>query len=133
MHSHFNLSRDVQTDRILRAMENQNVSILAHPTGRLIGEREPYDIEMERFVTAAHETGCYLEINAKPDRLDMNGIHAYAANSKGVKAAISTDAHSVNAFQYLRFGIDQARRGWLTADDVINTRSLADLRKLMKR
>jgi DNA polymerase (family 10) len=133
VHSHFDLPRDVQTDRIVRAMQNKHVSILAHPTGRLIGEREPYDIDMDQIVTAARDTGCYLEINAEPDRLDLNDIHAYAAKSKGVKVAISTDAHSVNAFQYLRFGIDQARRGWLTVNDVINTRSLAELRKLLKR
>ena len=81
----------------------------------------------------AHVLGCYLEINAEPDRLDLNDIHAHMAKSKGVKVAVSTDAHSVNAFQYMRFGIDQARRGWLTANDVINTRSLVDLRKLLKR
>ena len=114
-------------------MENRHVSILAHPTGRLIDEREPYDVDMDRIVAAALDTGCCLEINAEPDRLDLNDIHAHAAKSKGVKMAISTDAHSVNAFQYLRFGIDQARRGWLTADDVINTRSLGDLHKLLKR
>lgn len=117
----------------MRAMDNRHVSILAHPTGRLIGEREPYDVDMDRIATAARDTGCCLEINAEPDRLDLNDIHAHAAKSKGAKLAVSTDAHSVNAFQYLRFGIDQARRGWLTADDVINTRSLGDLRKLLKR
>jgi len=133
VHSFFDLPREAQTDRVVRALENRNVSILGHPTGRLIGEREPYDIDMDRVMSAAHELGCYLEINAEPDRLDLNDIHAHAAKSKGVKVAVSTDAHSVNAFQYMRFGIDQARRGWLTADDVINTRSLADLRKLLKR
>jgi DNA polymerase (family 10) len=133
VHSHFNLPRDVQTDRIVRAMNNRHVSILAHPTGRLIGEREPYDVDMDRIVSEAHDVGCYLEINAEPDRLDLNDIHAHAANSKGAKVAISTDAHSVNAFQYMRFGVDQARRGWLTAHDVINTRSLPGLRKLLKR
>lgn len=133
VHSFFDLPREAQTDRVVRALENRNVSILGHPTGRLIGEREPYDIDMDRVMSAAHELGCYLEINAEPDRLDLNDIHAHAAKTKGVKVAVSTDAHSVNAFQYMRFGIDQARRGWLTADDVINTRSLADLRKLLKR
>jgi DNA polymerase (family 10) len=133
VHSFFDLSRDAQTDRVVRAMENRHVSILGHPTGRLIGEREPYDIDMDRVLSAARELRCYLEINAEPDRLDLNDIHAHAAKSKGVKVAISTDAHSVNAFQYMRFGIDQARRGWLTADDVINTRSLVDLRRLLKR
>jgi len=133
VHSFFDLAREAQTDRVVRAMENRHVSILGHPTGRLIGAREPYDIDMDRVISAAHDLGCYLEINAEPDRLDLNDIHAHAAKSKGVKVAVSTDAHSVNGFQYMRFGIDQARRGWLTADDVINTRSLVDLRKLMKR
>jgi DNA polymerase IV (family X) len=133
VHSFFDLAREAQTDRVVRAMENRHVSILGHPTGRLIGEREPYDIDMDRVISAAHDLGCYLEINAEPDRLDLNDIHAHAAKSKGVKVAVSTDAHSVNGFQYMRFGIDQARRGWLTADDVINTRSLAELRKLLKR
>ena len=133
VHSFFDLPREAQTDRVVRAMENRHVSILGHPTGRLIGEREPYDIDMDRVIAAARDTGCCLEINAEPDRLDLNDIHAHAAKVAGVKFAISTDAHSVNAFAYIRFGIDQARRGWLTADDVINTRSLAGLRKLLKR
>jgi len=133
VHSFFDLPREAQTDRVVRAMENRHVSIIGHPTGRLIGEREPYKIDMDRVLSAAHVLGCYVEINAEPDRLDLNDIHAFAAKSKGVKVAVSTDAHSVNAFQYMRFGIDQARRGWLTADDVINTRSLAQLRKLLKR
>ena len=133
VHSFFDLPREAQTDRMVRAMQNSHVSIIGHPTGRLIGEREPYDIDMERVIAAAHDLGCTLEINAEPDRLDLNDIHAHAAKSKGAKVAVSTDAHSVNAFQYIRFGIDQARRGWLTADDVINTRPLAELRKLLKR
>lgn len=133
VHSFFDLPREAQTDRVTRAMGNRYVSILGHPTGRLIGEREPYDIDMDRVLSAAHDLGCCVEINAEPDRLDLNDIHAHAAKSKGVKVAVSTDAHSVNAFQYMRFGIDQARRGWLTANDVINTRSLADIRKLLKR
>ena len=133
VHSFFDLPREAQTDRVVRAMQNRHVSIIGHPTGRLIGEREPYDIDMERVISAAHDLGCTLEINAEPDRLDLNDIHIHAAKSKGAKVAISTDAHSVNGFQYMRFGIDQARRGWLTADDVINTRSLAELRKLLKR
>ena len=133
VHSFFDLPREAQTDRVVRAMQNRHFSILGHPTGRLIGEREAYDIDMERVISAAHDLGCYLEINAQPERLDLNDIHAHAAKSKGVKLAVSTDSHTVNSFQYIRFGIDQARRAWLTADDVINTRSLAQLRKLLKR
>ena len=133
VHSYFDLPREAQTERVIRAMQNRHVSIIGHPTGRLIGEREPYDIDMERVIAAAHALGCRLEINAQPDRLDLNDIHIHAAKQAGVKLAISTDAHAVDAFACIRFGIDQARRGWLTADDVINTRSLADLRKLLKR
>jgi DNA polymerase (family X) len=133
VHSHFDLPRREQTDRIVRAVENRHVSILAHPTGRLIGEREPYEVDMDRVISAVHDAGCHLEINAEPDRLDLNDIHAHAAKMRGVTLAISTDAHSVDAFQCMRFGIDQARRAWLTADDVINTRPLAALRKVLKR
>jgi DNA polymerase (family 10) len=133
VHSFFDLPREAQTDRVVRAMQNRHFSILGHPTGRLIGEREAYNIDMERVISAAHDLGCYLEINAQPERLDLNDIHAHAAKSKGVKLAVSTDSHTVDSFQYIRFGIDQARRAWLTADDVINTRSLAQLRKLLKR
>jgi DNA polymerase (family 10) len=132
VHSHFDLSQEAQTDRVVRAMTNRHVSIVAHPSGRLIGEREPYAIDMDRVVAAALDLGCYLEINAEPDRLDLNDIHAHAAKEMGVKLAISTDAHSVNGFGSMRFGIDQARRGWLTAADVLNTRSLPELRKLLK-
>jgi DNA polymerase (family 10) len=133
VHSYFDLPRQVQTDRIVRAMENRHVSIIGHPTGRLIGAREPYDLDMERIISAARDTGCVLEINAEPDRLDLNDIHVHAAKAMGVKLAISTDAHSVNALQYMRFGVDQARRGWLEAADVVNTRPLAEVRKRLKR
>jgi len=132
VHSYFDLSRQAQTNRIITAMQNRHVSIIGHPTGRLIGEREPYDVDLDRLTTAAHELGCGLEVNAEPDRLDLNDIHIHAAKTKGAKLAISTDAHSINALAYMRFGVDQARRGWLTADDVINTRPLAELRKLLK-
>ena len=133
VHSFFDLPREAQTQRMIRAMRNPHVSIVGHPSGRLIGEREPYDIDMDAITSTARDLDCYLEINAEPDRLDLNDIHAHMAKSKGVKIAISTDAHSVNAFQYMRFGVDQARRAWLTADDVINTRQFGNLRKLLKR
>ena len=133
VHSHFDLPRRAQTDRVVRALENRHVSILAHPTGRLIDEREPYDIDMDAVISTARKASCYLEINAEPDRLDLSDLHAHAAKLAGVKLAVSTDAHSVDAFQCMRFGIDQARRGWLTASDVLNTRPLVELRKLLKR
>ncbi|HVZ54257.1 MAG TPA: DNA polymerase/3'-5' exonuclease PolX [Pseudolabrys sp.] len=133
VHSFFDLSRDAQTERIVRAMENRHVHIIGHPTGRLIGEREPYELDMDRLTSAARDLNCCLEINSQPERLDLNDINAHAAKVKGVKFAISTDSHSVNSFRYIRYGIDQARRAWLTADDVVNTRRLPGLRKLIAR
>ena len=133
VHSFFDLPREAQTERVIRAMRNPHVSIIGHPTGRLIGERAPYEIDMDLVTSAARDLNCFLEINAEPDRLDLNDVHAHMAKSKGVRIAVSTDAHSVNAFQYIRYGIDQARRAWLSADDVINTRPLAGLRKLLER
>jgi DNA polymerase (family 10) len=133
VHSFFNLARDVQTDRVIRAMRNPHVSIVGHATGRLIGEREPYEIDMDRLTSAARDLRCCLEINSQPERLDLNDVHAHMAKSKGVKLAVSTDAHSINSFSYIRFGIDQARRAWLTPADVINTRRLAELRELLHR
>jgi len=133
VHYKFDLPRDEQTNRIIRAMDNPLVSIIAHPTGRLIGEREPYDVDVERLISAAAERGCHLEINAGPDRLDLNDIHAQAAKGAGVRLAISSDAHSTASLGWMRFGVDQARRAWLEAKDVINTRSLAQLKKLLKR
>jgi DNA polymerase (family 10) len=133
VHSSFDLPRQAQTDRMIRAMRNRNVSILGHPTGRLIGEREPCDLDMDRFLAAACELGCHVELNAEPDRLDIDDAQAHAARQAGVKVAISTDAHSTDALTCLRFGIDQARRGWLGPSDVVNTRSLDALRRLLKR
>ena len=114
-------------------MDDRHVSIMGHPTGRLIGEREAYEVDMEAVIAAAREHGCHLELNADPDRLDLNDISAHAAKAAGVKLAISTDAHSAAGFANMRFGIDQARRGWLEPADVINTLPLARLKKLLNR
>ena len=133
VHYHFDLTAAAQTGRIIRAMDNRHLSILGHPTGRLIGEREPYALDFDRIIAAAQERGCFLEINAQPERLDLDDIHIQTAKQKGVRFAISTDAHSTDSLAYMRFGIDQARRGWLARGDVINTRPLAEVRKLLKR
>ena len=133
IHSNFRLSRKKQTERVLRAMDNPYFNIFAHPTGRLINKREAYDIDLERVITGAKERGCYLEVNAQPERLDLNDDACRLAKHIGVKVAISTDAHSVPSLNYMRFGVDQARRGWLEASDVINTRSLNTLKRLLKR
>ena len=115
VHSFFDLSAEAQTERVIRAMRNPHVNIIGHPTGRLIGSRAPYAIDMDRVTSAARDLGCFLEINAQPERLDLNDIHAHMAKSKGVKLAVSTDSHATSSFDYIRFGIDQARRAWLTA------------------
>jgi DNA polymerase (family 10) len=133
VHSKFDLSRDEQTERIIRAMDHPNCHILAHPTGRLIGERLPYEIDLERVMEAALERGCFLEINAQPVRLDLDDVYAKMAKEMGLKLSISTDAHRVAELDYLRFGVGQARRGWLSPDDVLNTRPLSDLMSLLAR
>jgi DNA polymerase (family 10) len=133
IHSKFNLSRQKQTERILRAMDNPHFSILGHPSGRLIGERSPYEVDMERVIKKAKERGCILELNGHPDRLDISDINCKIAREMGVKVAISTDAHSTTDYTFMRFGIDQARRGWLEKGDVANTASLSVLRETVKR
>jgi DNA polymerase (family 10) len=133
VHSKFDLPRDRQTERIIRAMDNFNFNILAHPTGRLIGQRPAYDVDMERLMQAAKERGCILEVNAQPERLDLTDVHCRLAKEIGVKVALSTDAHSTRDLDLLRFGIAQARRGWLEPDDVVNTRSWPELSILLRR
>ena len=133
VHSYFNLPLEKQTGRILRAMDHRYFSMLAHPTGRLIGEREPYQVDMTRIIHKARDRGCYLELNSNPRRLDLYDIHCQVAREERVLVSINSDAHSINDFNYLAFGIGQARRGWLEKDDVLNTRSLSQLRKLLKR
>jgi DNA polymerase (family X) len=133
IHSHFGLSRSKQTERIIRAMDNPYFNILAHPTGRLIGRREPYDIDMEKIMLAAKERHCFFEVNAQPARLDLNDVYCKMAKELQVKVILSTDAHSVNNFDYMQLGVYQARRGWLQASDVLNTRKLSELKRLLKR
>jgi DNA polymerase (family 10) len=133
VHYQFGLPERRQTRRVLRAMDNRHCTILAHPTGRLIDERPPYAIDLEQIIVGAKERGCVLELNAHPDRLDLNDEACRLAKDVGAKLAISTDSHRTGDLDFMRFGIDQARRGWLTADDVVNTRDLASLRALLKR
>lgn len=133
VHYKFNLSREKQTERIIRAMDNPYFNILAHPSGRLINEREAYEVDLERLMRAALERGCYFELNAHPDRLDLTDIDCKLAKEMGLKAVISTDAHSKGDLEFIRFGVGQARRGWLEPEDVLNTRSLKDFLKLLKR
>lgn len=133
VHYHQNLSRERQTERILKAMQNPYCNIIGHPTGRLIGERPPYEIDMQKIMKAAREHGCFMELNAHPDRLDLNDRHCRMARDMGVKVVINTDAHSTTDLEFMRLGVAQARRGWLTREDVLNTRALDDLLKAMDR
>ena len=133
VHSKFNLSEDKQTERILRAMDHPCFNILAHPTGRLLGKRKPYAVDVERLMQAALERGCFLEVNAQPQRLDLKDDYIKLAKEMGLKLAISTDAHRTTELTWMRYGVDQARRGWLEAGDVLNTRSWRDLKKLLRR
>jgi DNA polymerase (family 10) len=133
VHSHFNLARDKQTERILRAMDHPHFTLLAHPSGRELGRREAYDVDMEQVIKHAKERGCYLELNSQPERLDLIDIHCQMARSEGVLVAINSDGHSLLDFDNLQFGIGQARRGWLEAKDVLNTRTLKQLLPLLKK
>jgi DNA polymerase (family 10) len=133
VHYKFNLSKEKQTERIIKAMDNPYFNILAHPTGRLINKRNPYDIDIEKIMRAAKDKNCILELNSFPDRLDLNDIYCKMAKEIGVKIAISTDSHRPGDLEFIHFGIGQARRGWLEADDVINTLSLAALKKALRR
>ncbi|MDE3117829.1 MAG: DNA polymerase/3'-5' exonuclease PolX [Nitrospirota bacterium] len=133
VHSHFNLSRERQTERILRAMDRPHFTILAHPSGRLIQEREPYDVDLPRLIRQARERQCFLEVNAHPERLDLADAYCRMAKEEGVLVSINSDAHSVLDFENLRFGVGQARRGWLEPTDVLNSRPLSALRPLLQR
>jgi len=133
IHSRMHLSRQTQTERILRAMDRPYFTILAHPTGRLIQEREPYDVDMPRIIQHPRERGCFLELNAHPQRMDLLDTHCQLAKQEGVLISINSDAHSILDFRHLRFGIGQARRRWLEKDNVLNTRPLRSLLPLLKR
>ncbi|MBW2509414.1 MAG: PHP domain-containing protein, partial [Deltaproteobacteria bacterium] len=133
IHSGFGLSRVEQTERIIRAMDNPYFNILAHPTGRLINQRDAYDIDMEKVMDAALERGCHLELNAHPERLDLDDVHCRMAKEMGLEIAISTDAHTTHDLGHMRFGVDQGRRGWLEPVDVLNTRSWHELRLRLRR
>jgi len=133
VHSGFDLSRAKQTKRILRAMDHPHFTLLAHPSGRLIERRAPYDVDMLHIIRHAKQRGCFLELNAHPERLDLLDSHCQTAKEEGVLVSINSDAHSTFDFNNLRYGIGQARRGWLEKTDVLNTRPLAELWPLLKR
>lgn len=133
IHSGFRQDREQLTKRMISAVNNPYVTVIAHPTGRLIGERDAYDIDMERVLKAAAEKGRAIEINAYPLRLDINDIYAKRAKEVGVPIAISTDTHITSQFDYMRYGVSTARRGWLEKNDIINTYSIENLIKWIKK
>ncbi len=133
IHSGFDGTRERLTERLVAAMEHPHVDCIGHPTGRKINRRPPYELDFERVCEVAVATGTFLEINAQPDRLDLTDTLARAAAEAGVRIVVSTDAHRLDELDNLELGVAQARRGWLTADRVLNTRSWADVRKLMKK
>ncbi|MBI4521274.1 MAG: DNA polymerase/3'-5' exonuclease PolX [Gemmatimonadetes bacterium] len=133
IHSHMHLGKREMTERILKAVRHPQVDILSHPTGRRINEREPFEMDMEVVLAAAHEQGVAVELNAHPERLDLSDVHVFRARELGLKIAIDTDAHSVDNLRNMSYGIDQARRGWLEAGHVINTLPLQRFRKWLTR
>ncbi len=133
VHSRFGLDRERQTERILRAMDRPCFTILAHPTGRLLGERPPYEVDLERVLAHAAERGCFVELNAQPLRLDLDDTAARLARELGVRVAISSDSHTTTSRAALAPGVVQARRAWLTKGDCLNTLPLKRLRPLLAR
>ena len=127
VHSSMNQSQEQMTRRILGAIENPNVDMLAHPTCRLLPDREPVAVDMEAVFQAAAKTNTILEINAMPSRLDLKDIHTYRARELGIKLVINTDAHRTEHLQFMRFGIGVARRGWCQPQDILNTRPLDEI------
>ncbi len=121
------------TERVLEAMQNPYVDCIGHLTGRRIGTRGPRDVDVERVIAGALEAGCFLEINGQPDRLDLRDVHARAAKEAGLKLVVNSDGHQVKAQNYVELGIGQARRGWLTREDVLNTRTWKQLDKLRRK
>ena len=133
VHSAYNQREREMTNRIISAMESEHVDVIGHPTGRKIGEREPYEVEMERVLEAAARTGTAMEINSHPSRLDLNDRWSRRAKELGVKLAINTDAHSTCGLSAIEYGVKTARRGWLERGDVLNTLGLADLMRHLGR
>jgi DNA polymerase (family 10) len=132
IHSKMDMTKSQMTRRVLKALAHPAVDILAHPTGRLINRRDPFMIDLEEVFHAAKESDVAVELNAQPDRLDLNDLHVFRAREMGVKIAINTDAHSTEQLRFMTYGIDQARRGWLEKSHVVNTMTLSQLQQWLK-
>lgn len=133
LHHGFNHSREQATRRLLVAMENPYVDIIGHPTGRLLGRRDPFDLDMEAVIAKAAETGTILELNAHPERLDLNDVHLRMARAAGVRISIDSDSHETVHMNFMRWGVATARRGWIPASEVLNAQPLATMRTWLKR
>jgi DNA polymerase (family 10) len=133
VHSHMNMESAEMTDRLLRALECPCLRILGHPTGRLLLQRDPFPFDFEKVVEEAVRRGVWLEINASPERLDLNAVNARAAKAKGAKFTISTDAHHPTHLAGMRYGVATARRGWLEAADIVNTLPAGRFATALKR
>jgi DNA polymerase (family 10) len=133
VHSFMSQDKRTMTTRVLRAMSHPEVDILAHPTGRQINKREPFALDVEAVLEAAAELSVAVELNSNPRRLDLKDTHVQRAKELGVPVVISTDAHSVSELGYMRYGVDQAQRGWLERDDVLNTLSAKKFVKWLAR
>ncbi|MBI4743482.1 MAG: DNA polymerase/3'-5' exonuclease PolX [Actinobacteria bacterium] len=132
IHGGFSQSKEQITNRTLSAMNNKHIDIIGHPTGRIIGKRPPYEIDIERVLNEAKNTGTFLELNSFPDRLDLKDDHLRMAKEIGAKIAISTDAHIASQMIFINYGVATAQRGWLSRNDVVNTRSVDELLKCLK-
>ncbi len=132
VHSAFKMEKSKMTERIIKAMENPNVDIISHPTGRILKKRDEYQIDFDRILRTAKETKTILEINSWPERLDLNDRNIKKAKTAGVKMIINTDSHDKNHLRFMEFGIAQARRGWAEKSDIINSQPLAKLLKFFK-
>ena len=133
VHSAFDLPHEKQTVRPLMAMDNRHLAVLAHPTGRLIDQLQGYDLDVERVLVGACERGVALEVNGQPDRLDLSEWYCKLAKEIGVKLVLSTDAHSTAELRFMRYAVDQARRGWLEPANIINARDVTGLKQLLRR
>ena len=133
VHSNFGLSEEAQTKRIITAIENPYTTMLGHATGRLLLAREPYKVDLRAVIDAAAANGVVIEINAHPQRLDLDWRYVKYAKEQGVLLAISPDAHHTSDLDYYRYGVGIARKGWLTKNDVINTWTVPKIRKLFEK
>jgi DNA polymerase (family 10) len=133
VHSFMDLDKAEMTARVLRAMHHPAVDILAHPTGRIINKRKSFALDVEEVLQAAAALSVAVELNANPNRLDLSDIHVHRARELGVPVVVSTDAHSVRGLDVMRYGVDQARRGWLGPSDVLNARPLAEFERWLAR